>query len=86
MEHMKSFIQQMNHLASEGIPFLFVIDFDQNNPFIIPLKEVDSQQIMYEIGGSGNVTTSNFTLPDDVQFELHDPSFEIYEKAFNEVT
>ena len=85
MEQMKSFIQQMNHLGSEGIPFLFVIDFDQNNPFIIPLKDVDSQQIMYEIGGSGNVPASDFTLRDDVQFELYNPSFEKYEKAFNEV-
>jgi len=75
----------MNRLGKEGVPFLFAVDFDMQNPFIIPLKDIDSQKIMFEVGDKRNVTGNPFSIIEDVQFERHEPAFEEYEKAFDEV-
>lgn len=48
------FRSEMNRLGKEGIPFLFVIDYEMQKPVLIPLAEVDSTQILYEVNGKTN--------------------------------
>lgn len=50
-------VQRMDHLAAESIPFLFVLDFDLTQPIIVPLKDLPQdgnneniQDIRYQIG------------------------------------
>lgn len=49
--------QRMDQLAADGIPFLFVIDFDLTHPIIVPLKDLPQNgnaenglDIRYQIG------------------------------------
>ena len=44
----------MNRLGNESRPFLFVADFELRQPFVIPLNEVDSAEILYDAEGTGN--------------------------------
>jgi len=44
----------MNEWARAGIPFLFIIDFEQLKPLIFRLDEIDPKYLLYDINGTGN--------------------------------
>jgi len=44
----------MNEWAGAGIPFLFIIDFEQAKPLIFRLDEIDPGFLLYDINGSSN--------------------------------
>ncbi len=44
----------MNEWAGAGIPFLFIIDFEQVKPLIFKLDEIDPGYLLYDINGRGN--------------------------------
>lgn len=46
--------EQMNEWAGAGIPFLFVIDFEQVKPLIFRLDEINPDYLLYDINGTGN--------------------------------
>ena len=47
-------IRLMNEYGAARQPFLFVIDFDCEEPVVIPLEEAASSGIYYQIGDKGN--------------------------------
>ena len=44
----------MNEWAGAGIPFLFIIDFEQVKSLIFKLDEIDPGYLLYDINGTGN--------------------------------
>jgi len=52
------FISKVNLLATKGEPFLFLIDFEQDKPFVCELSEAAKNNIFYEIKGVGNCGNS----------------------------
>lgn len=54
----ESAIQQINKLATAGIPFLLIADFKCKNNHVIPIDAIDSKQILFDINGD-----RNFDLP-----------------------
>lgn len=46
--------EQMNEWAGNGIPFLFIIDFEQVKPLIFRLDEIDPGYLRYDINGISN--------------------------------
>ena len=46
--------EQMNEWAGAGIPFLFIIDFEQVKPLIFRLDEINPDYLLYDINGTGN--------------------------------
>ncbi len=42
----------MNEWAGTGIPFLFIIDFEQVKPLIFRLDEIDPKYLLYDINGT----------------------------------
>ena len=53
---------QMNEWGGAGIPFLFIIDFEQDKPLIFRLDEIDPAFILYDLNGMSNI--SGFTAKD----------------------
>ena len=49
--------EQMNEWASAGIPFLFIIDFEQLKPLAFRLDEIDPEKLLYDINGLTNCRT-----------------------------
>ncbi len=49
-------INKMNELGKNKIPFLFIIDFRCSAPVFLPLSEIDSDKILYEINGFTNAS------------------------------
>lgn len=46
--------EEMNAWAEAGIPFVFIIDFEQNKPLIFKLGEIDPQRLLFNINGITN--------------------------------
>jgi para-aminobenzoate synthetase component I len=49
-------INLMNELGGRQTPFLFVIDFDLNEPIVLPVAQVKQNNILYDINGFANVS------------------------------
>ena len=47
--------EQKNEWAGAGIPFLFIIDFEQVKPLIFRLDEIKPDYLQYDINGISNV-------------------------------
>jgi para-aminobenzoate synthetase component 1 len=45
---------QMNNWGGEGIPFLFLIDFELNKPLIFRLQDIDPRDLLYYADGKTN--------------------------------
>ena len=76
--------ERMDQLASEGVPFLFILDFDLSAPIIIPLKDLDENcgGIQFQITkrkSDPGVNTAETT------FTKFPVSFEVYEHGFEQV-
>jgi len=77
------FIESMNRLGQEKVPFLFMVDFEMMNPLIIKLNEVDPKEILYSIQG---FTNSNINSPKGlVSMEKSPGSLLDYKKKFDMV-
>jgi para-aminobenzoate synthetase component 1 len=46
--------EQMNEWGGAGIPFLFIIDFEQVKPLIFRLDEIDPENLLYNLNGVSN--------------------------------
>jgi len=78
-------VLRMNELGSLEKPFLFIIDFEMLRPIVkeLPLKEKD---ILFDINGFTNADSLARNEEDkEIVFSKTPVSFQIYEKAFNEV-
>jgi para-aminobenzoate synthetase component 1 len=77
----------MNHLGAEKTPFLFIIDFLQQKPIVIPLHEVNSQYILFQtcIAGNDHEVTSELITNFNYLLENTPQSFEDYRDQFDVV-
>lgn len=76
---------RMNLLAGDGVPFLFIIDFDKVKSLVMPLAEVDGEQIQYDFPGASNASDSTTLLRHEIAFDKHPVSFELFSEAFDQV-
>ena len=53
--NIKKFIHKANKFTKKGVPYLFVLDYELNKPFICKLSDLEKQQIYYQIKGKGNL-------------------------------
>ena len=76
--------QRMNQLGQTRTPFLFVIDFEQQKPIVLPLAEVDPRALLYDVQGVRNYTAppaSNRRL----KMDRSALDFATYQRAFEYV-
>ena len=57
------FIEQINNWGKEGVPFLFVIDFEQEKPFACGLEEAASNNILFDVQGFSNAGAEPVETP-----------------------
>jgi len=49
-----NFREKMNRWGREGRPFLFLLDFALQQPVVVPLDEINPEEILYDINGIVN--------------------------------
>jgi para-aminobenzoate synthetase component 1 len=75
----------MNSLGAARTPFLFILDFDLQQPIVVKLEEAEQNNIFYDIGGRTN--TSSARKPNQpLHFQKYPIPFQRYEVAFQEVS
>ncbi|MCD6365977.1 MAG: aminodeoxychorismate synthase component I [Bacteroidales bacterium] len=77
------FFQQMTAYGQQKIPFLFVIDFEEREPFICPLNQIDVSQILYAVKLKTNA--KNEPVGETVFFSKNPISRKTYFDAFEKV-
>lgn len=79
-----NYIERMNYYGKVGEPFLFIIDYDRLMPIIIPLIDINSENIMFDIKGKKNFE-EDFHFRNDFHLIKNPPSYEDYLKAYKNV-
>lgn len=74
----------MNRWAEAGIPFLFIIDFEQKKPLIFRLGEIDPQRLLFNINGITNCN-NHINLQKELLLLKYPEKYENYLIKFNRV-
>lgn len=48
------FTQVLNEWGRENVPFLFIVDFEMKKPLVFRLKDIDPEELLYDINGFTN--------------------------------
>jgi para-aminobenzoate synthetase component I len=78
----------LNNWGRQRVPFLFIVDFEMEQPLAWPLSEVNSNEALFDINGFTNAPT--FVVDpsnQDFFFAVDQPSLSIeeYQKKFEQV-
>lgn len=77
-------ISLMNKLGKNKIPFLFIIKYNLEENFIIPINEIDESSLLFDFEGFANITTNKNVLK-PFSFNKFPVDYNSYQKAFEKV-
>ncbi len=75
--------QRMNNLAMQGVPFLFIIDYEGKHALVEPEHEVDANELKYCFNGKGNATQTAKPANGDIEWDIEPPTETEYQHSFN---
>jgi len=75
------FKQKVNDYTKKGIPFLFVIDFEKQKPFVCKLSDLEKENIFYSINSIGNLKT--IVEGETIPLQINPIKKSVYKEAFN---
>ena len=75
------FKQKVNDYTKKGIPFLFVIDFEKQKPFVCKLSNLEKENIFYSINSIGNLKT--IVEGETIPLQINPIEKSVYKEAFN---
>ncbi|HFS67016.1 MAG TPA: aminodeoxychorismate synthase component I [Flavobacteriia bacterium] len=78
------FKKTVNHYTKQGIPFLFIVDFDIKNPQVYRLDELDDKNIFFALAEASYLPNHHF-FKVDLTFKKLFINQETYKKAFKTV-
>ena len=73
----------MNNLAMQGVPFLFIIDYEGKHAVVEPENEVDANELKYCFNGKGNATQTAYPANKDIEWGIEPPTEAEYQHGFN---
>lgn len=71
-------------MGQEGIPFLFIIDYEMNNPVIMPLGDTAKNGVYYSVRGLRNYE-DRISTNKPLRFVKNPVAFNVYKKSFDKV-
>jgi para-aminobenzoate synthetase component 1 len=74
--------EQMNDWSRHHEPFLFILDFDLDKSIVLPLKDVASTGIRFDLNAS---TSSSFSSGEEIGFSKYPVDFDTYQQGFKKV-
>lgn len=83
--HKTDAIQQINLLARERKPFLFIIDYEQNSSYIEEVANIKQEELLYDLNGFTNCGGPKSILKKDICWEVAPVSYAQYKESFNKV-
>ncbi len=76
------FVTRVNQYATDGTPFIFIIDFELQLPTVFKLEGINSDYLKYEVNGKTNVEYAAASPP-NFKFQSFPMPIEKYETAFD---
>jgi para-aminobenzoate synthetase component 1 len=74
----------MNEYGRDSIPFFFMVDFDMQQPVVIPLSDIDDE-ILYNINGKKNYPEYDNSAEYTIKYKWQPYSKEKFAKQFDQV-
>lgn len=78
----KEAIDRMNRWAAEDIPYLFVVDYKAEQALVLPTKEIDANNLLYDFRGRGNGFNRAPTSRQEVEWKVTYPVYDDYKRRF----
>ena len=75
--------QRMNNLTMQGVPFLFIIDYEGKHAVVEPEHEVDANELKYCFNGKGNATQTAYPANKNIEWGIEPPTEAEYQHSFN---
>lgn len=72
----------MNHLGKIRCPFLFILDFEQRKPIVIPLEDIDPDQLQYTFPENNKLVSIPGRTIGPTVFKTMPMPFAWYKQAF----
>jgi para-aminobenzoate synthetase component I len=82
---MADIASRMNEYGRREVPFLFIVDFEGNKPFLSPIDQIDPDLILYYVDGFSNTKPFASSSEKKLEFKSIPVSWERYRKAFEHV-
>jgi para-aminobenzoate synthetase component I len=80
----ENFIRRMDRMGQERTPFLFIIDYERDNPVIMPLGDAAKNGIYYSVKGLRNYE-ERISVNKPLRFFKNPVDFGTYKKSFDKV-
>ncbi|HYF68833.1 MAG TPA: aminodeoxychorismate synthase component I [Ohtaekwangia sp.] len=81
----KQFIETLNAWGAARIPFLFIIDFEFENPVAVRLADVNDRDVLYDFKGVTNANVLQKSVEKINILKKQFIPFSLYEDKFNNV-
>lgn len=78
-------LELLNTYSSQSVPFLFIIDFDKQEPIILPLNQVNNCSILYDFKGFTNHKYGELKKNNNFKFAKYPLTFDEYKRKFDRI-
>lgn len=78
-------IKRMNYYGRRGIPFFFLIDFDEDNCIVEEPRNLPDDEILFSFPSGGNYNEMPFTMEKDFVWKPYPQTIEEYFSSFDTV-
>ena len=75
-------LEKMDLLGKQQIPFLFILDFELQKPFVLPLDALDKNELLFKLDGFTNCKALQTPSKQQVNLITQPISFQEYDKSF----
>lgn len=79
---LQEFIQQTNQLGTARTPFLFCIDYEMEQPFVIPLAAIDANDLQYKVAAHTNISANSNLAPTYTHLHYTPVSEAVYQAGY----
>ena len=70
----QEYIDYINKLGQQNVPFLFVINYKGDEAIIKPLEEINDTEIKYDFNGITNCVSMTVNKDDDIIWNIDMPT------------
>lgn len=81
MMNLTSFKDKVNYYTKNNIPFLFLMDFEMQKPFVCKLANLEKEGVFYQLNGKGNLINKKGKS----MLKISPINKQAYKKAFKKV-
>ena len=78
-------ITRINQLAITDRPFLFIVNYQQDQSYICPLDEINADEVLFSFPSYNNTAETNLPIPTALQWNVQPESYESYLQKFKKV-